>query len=204
MIPLAALLAFAAALAVVTASPGPSIAALVARVFATGLKSVAPFLAAMWIGEIIWLSAAVLGLSFLAQQFQLAFTILKYCGAAYLLFLAYKAWTAPTEVASGELPDAGSPLRMFLAGLAITLGNPKIMVFYMALLPSLVDLAHVSLAGWLELSIVAVAVCIACDMAWALTASKARQFLKSRRAVQAANRTSAVVMGGAALAIAIK
>jgi threonine/homoserine/homoserine lactone efflux protein len=204
MIPLTALLAFAAALAVVTASPGPSIAALVARVFATGFKSVAPFLAAMWIGEIIWLSAAVLGLSFLAQQFQLAFDILKYCGAAYLLFLAWQAWTAPTDVSGGTLPDGGSPLRMFFAGLAITLGNPKIMVFYMALLPSLVDLAHVSVAGWLELSIVAVAVCIACDVTWALLASKARTFLKSRRAVRAANRTSAVVMGGAALAIALK
>jgi threonine/homoserine/homoserine lactone efflux protein len=204
MIPLAALVAFAAALAVVTASPGPSIAALVARVFATGLKSVAPFLAAMWIGELVWLSAAVLGLSFLAQQFQLAFTLLKYCGSAYLLYLAWKAWTAPTEVSGGTLPDAGSPMRMFLAGLAITLGNPKIMVFYMALLPSLVDLARVSVTGWLELSVVAVLVCIACDLTWAVMASKARTLLKSRRAVQAANRTSAVVMGGAALAIAVK
>jgi threonine/homoserine/homoserine lactone efflux protein len=58
---------FAAALFVAAGSPGPSIAALVARVISSGLGSVLPFLAAMWIGEALWLIAAVLGLGFLAE-----------------------------------------------------------------------------------------------------------------------------------------
>ena len=202
MIPLAALIAFAAALAVVTASPGPSIAAMIARVMAGGLKPALPFLAAMWLGEVIWLSAAVMGLSFLAQQFATLFVLLKYCGAAYLLWLAWKAWTAPDTLAQGETAAAGAPLKMFAAGLAVTLGNPKIMVFYLALLPSLVDLAAVTALGWFELAAVALAVCVVCDMAWALLAARARLLLKSRRAIRFTNRLSATVMGGAALAIA--
>jgi threonine/homoserine/homoserine lactone efflux protein len=156
----------------------------------------------MWVGEIVWLSAAVLGLSFLAQQFQAVFAVLKYCGAAYLLYLAWKAWTASTSVEGGMLPDGGSPLRMFFAGMAITLGNPKIMVFYLALLPSIVDLRQVNAGGWLELAVVAVAVCIVCDLTWAMAAAHARTLLTNAKAVKAANRTSAAVMGGAALAIA--
>jgi threonine/homoserine/homoserine lactone efflux protein len=202
MISLAALVTFALALAVVTASPGPSIAALVARVISGGLKSVLPFLAAMWVGEIIWLTAAVLGLSYVAQQFQGAFAVIKYCGAAYLIWLAYKAWTAPDSIHEEGPAATGSPWRMFSAGLAITLGNPKIMVFYMALLPSIVELANVNALGWLELTAVALIVCIAIDLSWALLAANARRLLRSRHAVRLANRGSAVVMGGAALAIA--
>ncbi len=60
---LASLLIFAAALFVAAGSPGPSVAALVARVISKGFRDVFPFLAAMWIGEGIWLSCAVFGLA---------------------------------------------------------------------------------------------------------------------------------------------
>src|SRR5262245_37707828 len=130
---LSALIIFALALVVAAGSPGPSIAALCARVIARGYRRVVPFLAAMWVGEAIWLSLAVFGLAYVADAFHWTFVLLKYCGVVYLLFLAYKMWTAPAEVHEGSLPHADSPLRLFLAGMAVTLGNPKIMVFYLAL-----------------------------------------------------------------------
>src|SRR5918993_5061090 len=92
------LLIFAGALTVAAGSPGPSIAALVARVIAKGWRDVLPFLAAMWIGEAIWLSMAVFGLAFVAQTFHLAFVIVKWAGVAYLVYLAWKMWTAPVAV----------------------------------------------------------------------------------------------------------
>ena len=101
---LSSLLIFAAALFVAAGSPGPSIAALVARVIAKGWRDVLPFLAAMWIGEAIWLSLAVFGLAFVAQTFHFAFVIVKWAGVAYLVFLAWKMWTAPVAVRDGELP----------------------------------------------------------------------------------------------------
>lgn len=201
---LAVLGLFAAALFVNAGSPGPSIAALVARVISRGLGSVLPFLLAMWIGEALWLVAAVLGLGFVAEKFYLVFSIIKYAGVAYLLYLAYRMWTAPVEIAAGALPSSDSPLRLFLTGMALTLGNPKIMVFYLALLPSIIDLGSVSTLGLLELVAVAVAVMATVDLTWAFGASWARRWLTSRRAVRIANRSAAAAMGGAAAIIATR
>jgi threonine/homoserine/homoserine lactone efflux protein len=201
---LAALGLFAAALFVNAGSPGPSIAALVARVISHGLGSVLPFLLAMWIGEAMWLVAAVLGLGFIAQQFYFVFTLIKYCGVAYLLFLAWKMWTAPVTVNEGTLPSAKSPVALFMTGMALTLGNPKVMVFYLALLPSLIDLNAVSALGLIELVSVALLVMMTVDLAWAFAASWARRWLKSPRAIRIANRSSACAMGGAAVVIATR
>ena len=201
---LSALALFAAALFVNAGSPGPSIAALVARVISRGLGSVLPFLAAMWIGEALWLVAAVLGLGFVAQKFFLLFTVIKYTGVAYLLYLAWKMWTAPADVPSGDLPQDDSSLRLFLTGMALTIGNPKIMVFYLALLPSLIDLNSVGAVGLAELVATAVLVMMTVDLAWAFAASWARGWLRSPRAVRIANRLSAGTMAGAAAAIAAR
>jgi len=122
--------------------------------------------------------------------------------AAYLLFLAWKMWFAPTQVPDGELPTGYSPWRMFGAGLTITLGNPKIMMFYLALLPTIVDLNRVSAAAWIELTGIMLLVLAAVDTAWALLAVRARRLLTSRKAVKIANRTSATMMAGAAAVIA--
>ena len=195
---------FAGALFIASGSPGPSIAALVARVLTRGWRSVLPFLLAMWIGEAIWLTMAVFGLSVVAQTFHWAFVVLKYCGVAYLLYLAYKMWNAPADIKEGELPENDSSLRLFLTGMAITLGNPKIMMFYLALLPSIVDLAQVSLFGWAELATTMVLVLMAVDLAWVALAAQARRWLKSPRALRIANRTSATAMGGAAMVIATR
>ena len=106
------------------------------------------------------------------------------------------------HVPDGELPRGQSPWRMFGAGLTITLGNPKIMVFYLALLPTLVDLNRVGIAAWIELTAIMFAVLAAVDVAWALLAVRARRLLTSRKAVKIANRTSATMMAGAAAVIA--
>lgn len=201
---LTALALFAAALFVNAGSPGPSVAALVARVISRGLGSVLPFLAAMWLGEALWLVAAVLGLGVIAEKFYLLFSAVKYAGVAYLLFLAWRMWTAPTEVKPGGVPESDSPHRLFLTGMALTLGNPKIMVFYLALLPSLIDLQAVTALGLAELVLTAILVMMTVDLAWALAASWARGWLRSPKAVKVANRASATAMCGAAVAIATR
>ncbi len=105
------LLVFAGALLVAAGSPGPSIAALVSRVLTRGFRDVLPFLAAMWLGEVLWLTLAVAGLAAIAETFHLLFVGIKWAGIAYLLYLAWKMWTAPAtvvrsrgvDVALGEL-----------------------------------------------------------------------------------------------------
>lgn len=201
---LTSLLIFAGTLLVAAGSPGPSIAALVSRVISKGFRDVLPFLTAMWIGEAIWLSMAVFGLAFVAQTFHAAFVVVKWLGVAYLAYLAWKMWMAPVAVGDGEMPRDDSPVRLFLAGMAVTLGNPKIMMFYMALLPTIIDLAAVSVVGWLELTITMAVVLIAIDLVWVFAAAQARRMLKSARAMRIANRISAATMAGAAAAIAAR
>lgn len=199
-----AILIFAAALFVAAGSPGPSIAALVSRVIAKGFRDVFPFLLAMWIGEGIWLSLAVFGLAFVAQTFHYVFVAVKWAGVAYLAWLAWRMWTAPVEAKAGELPKEDSPVRLFMAGMAVTLGNPKIMMFYLALLPTIIDLASVTLLGWLELTLAMAVVLVAIDLSWVFAAAQARKLLRSPRAMKIANRVSAGAMAGAAAAIAAR
>ena len=201
---LMSLMVFAGALLMAAGSPGPSIAALVARVLARGARDVLPFLAAMWIGEAIWLTFAVAGLTAIAEAFHWAFVTLKWLGVAYLLYLAYRMWFAEPDGVAEALPEARSASKMFLAGMAVTLGNPKIMMFYLALLPSIIDVASVSVVGWVELVVTMFVVLVVIDLAWVMLAAKAKTFLKSRRAVRIANRTSAGAMAGAAVAIAAR
>lgn len=201
---LTSLLVFAGALLVAAGSPGPSIAALVARVLSKGYRDVLPFLAAMWIGEAVWLSFAVAGLATIAETFHVVFVAIKWLGVAYLLYLAWKMWFAPATVSEDALPERTSAAKLFFAGLTVTLGNPKIMMFYVALLPSIIDLAGVTLVGWVELVATMLVVLVVVDFVWVATAAKARQFLKSPRAVRFANRASAGAMAGAAVAIAAR
>lgn len=198
------LLVFAGALFVAAGSPGPSIAALVSRVLTRGFRDVLPFLAAMWVGEVLWLTLAVAGLAAIAETFHLLFVVIKWAGIAYLLYLAWKMWTAPETVDPATLAADRSPVRMFLAGLAVTLGNPKIMVFYLALLPSIVDLRTITVLGWAELALTLLVVLVCIDLTWSLLAIQARRVLRSPWAVRRANRVSATLITGAAVAIATR
>ncbi len=201
---LTSLFVFACALFVAAGSPGPSVAALVARVISKGARDVLPFLTAMWLGEAIWLTCAVAGLAAIAETFHYAFVAIKWLGVCYLLYLAWKMWFASPDSDGEALPEAQSPTKLFLAGMTVTLGNPKIMMFYMALLPSIIDVRGVTIVGWAELVATMLLVLIFIDISWTLLAAKARRFLRSRRAIRAANRASAGTMAGAALAIAMR
>lgn len=197
-----ALAIFASALILSAGTPGPSIAALVSHVISRGWTDVAPFVAAMWVGEVIWLSLAMAGLSALAETFHGAFVVLKYLGVAYLIYLAWKMWTEPVSTQEGAMPKPQSASSMFLAGFALTMGNPKIMVFYLALLPSLIDLTQPSLSLWAIIVLVTIACLAAVDLFWIALAHSARTFLRTPKAIRAANRVGATALGGAAAVIA--
>ena len=205
MIDLGSLAIFAGALLVAAASPGPGIAAIVARVLGRGMHGAVAFTAGVALGDVVWLTAAILGLAVVAQTFHGVFLVIKYAGVAYLLYLAWKLWTAPVQAhdAAADRSDI-APVRLFLAGLAVTLGNPKVMVFYLALLPSIIDLTHVTPAGWLALSAVALSVLAIVFGAYVVLAACTRRLFTSPRALRMVNRGTGAVMASAAVAIAAK
>lgn len=204
MIDAATLLIFAGMLFFAAGSPGPSIAALVARVLTSGWRDVMPFLAAMWIGEAIWLTLAVWGLAALATTFHTAFLVLKWVGVAYLVYIAWRLWRRDPRTREGAVPERGSAAGLFGAGLAVTLGNPKIAVFYLALLPTIIDLGAITVGGWLALTLTMLAVLVVIDLAWVALAARARRLLRTPAAVRIANRCSAGMMAGAATLIATR
>src|SRR5215475_6328252 len=89
---LTGLLLFSAAYATAVFSPGPGVAALVARVLARGLRGAPAFIAGFLIGDLVWFTVAATGLALLAQTFAMVFLAVKYAGAAYLLYLAWRLW----------------------------------------------------------------------------------------------------------------
>ncbi len=201
---LMALLIFAGALFADSISPGPTVAALVARVLSRGARDVLPFLIAIWIGEAIWLSVALAGLAALASTFYVLFEVIKWLGVVYLFYLAWTLFTAKPDVAQGELPVRGRGLKAFLSGLSISIGNPKNMLFYLTLMPSLIDIQGVTAMGWAQLLATLLITLIAVDLSWVFLASKARRFLQNSRAIRRINQISGAAMALAAAAIATR
>jgi threonine/homoserine/homoserine lactone efflux protein len=202
---LAALVLFASTLLVAAASPGPGIAALVARVIGRGLDGAPAFAAGLMLGDLVWLAVATLGLAVVARTFHEIFLVIKYAGAAYLIYLAYRMWTAPVvarDVAADRRRE--SHVRLFVAGLALTLGNPKVVAFYLALLPNLIDLTRVGVVGYVELASICVVVLTIVFGAYVIAAARARALFRSTRALRLLNRAGGTMMAGAAVAVASK
>lgn len=193
------LIVFATALLIAAAVPGPGIAAIVARVLGRGSAGALTFALGVGLGDLVWLSFAAGGLSVLAQTFHGLFLAVKWAGIVYLLFLAWKMWSAPAKPVEVVGPPAvESPWAPLLAGLAVTMGNPKVMVFYLALLPTLVDLKTIGWLGLLELMAVVAFVLTVVFSAYIALAARARKLLASQRRLRAVNRGSALAMCGAA------
>jgi threonine/homoserine/homoserine lactone efflux protein len=195
--------------ALAVASPGPGVAAVVARSLVRGTRGAPAFIAGFVIGDLVWFTIAVTGLAALAQTASAVFAIIKYAGAAYLLYLAWRMWTAPTTGADADAADdpradaeSQRPSRLFAGSLALTLGNPKTMVFFLALLPTVVQLDRLTVAGFAEIAAVIAVVLPAVLGAYVLAAARARRLLQNPRAVRIVNRTGASVMAGAAIAVA--
>jgi threonine/homoserine/homoserine lactone efflux protein len=194
---------YAGALAIAAAIPGPGVTALVARALGSGFRSSLFMALGLMLGDLIYLTAVVLGLALIAQTFGTVFLIVKWLGVAYLAWLAWAFWTSgitPETVENKHV--SGGFLVSFLSGLTVTLGNPKTMIFYLALTPTLVDPRTITFSDYTILAVVTVAVLLVVLVLYLVLAAKARSLLKAPRALKALNRIAAAFMGGAALAIA--
>ncbi|AWC20631.1 MULTISPECIES: LysE family translocator [Aminobacter] len=202
---LAGFLAYSGALAVAAAIPGPGVTALVARALGSGFRSSLAMSLGLVVGDLTYLTAVVLGLAFVAQSFGMVFLAIKWLGVAYLAYLAWNFWTSGITPETIEARKGkGGLLSSFLAGLTVTLGNPKTMIFYLAITPTVVDLHSLTLGDYGILVAITVAVLMVVLVPYLLLASKARWFLKTPRALKLLNRTAATFMVGAAAAIAVR
>jgi threonine/homoserine/homoserine lactone efflux protein len=197
------LLTFCAVYLLAVATPGPGVAAVIARSLARGTHGAPAFIAGFLVGDLIWFAAAAFGLAALAKTAYAVFVVVKYVGAAYLLYLAWRLWTSPAQPVDDQEIDASqSPLKLFLGSLMLTLGNPKTMIFFLALLPTVVNLQTLTVAAFLEIVAIIAIVLPAVLGGYAFAAARARRFFKSARTVKMVNRGTGAVMAGAAVAVA--
>jgi len=181
------------------------VAAVMARVLARGLRGAPAFIGGFLVGDLVWFALAATALHALAQTLAVLFIAVRHAGAAYLLYLGWKLWTAPAIAGeAGQAARSERPLRLFLGGLSLTLGNPKVIFFFMALLPMVVDLGTLGLPGFLEIAAAMAAILSAVLGGYALLAGFGRRFITSPRAVRIVNRGTGAVMAGAAVTIAAR
>ncbi len=198
------ILAYAMALFIAAAIPGPGMTAIVARALGSGFRETFFMGLGLVLGDMVYLTAVILGLAFVAQTFQEAFMVLKFAGAAYLLYIAWKLWTAgllPQDLQAKKSTSIG---MSFLSGLFITLGNPKTMLFYVALVPTLIDIRGIGLSEYAVLIGLTFTVLMAVLLPYILLASKARTLLKRPSALTILNRTAAGILAGTAAMIATR
>jgi threonine/homoserine/homoserine lactone efflux protein len=201
---ISSLAVFVVPVALAALMPGPAQTALVARVIARGSGGAAPFVAGMVAGNAIWLCFAALGLSALALRFELLFVAVKWLGVAYLCVLAWRLWLAPVAAVPPTDVSFSGSVRSITGGLALTLGNPKAVLFFGAVLPNTFDLTALTPATFALILAVQVAIDAAVQAGYVVLSGRAGRLLRSPQRLRLVNRSAAGIMAGSAAAIAAR
>jgi threonine/homoserine/homoserine lactone efflux protein len=198
------LLTFAAAMFLLAAAPGPGVFATVARALASGFSHAAVLVLGIVLGDLIFLLLAVYGLSAMAEILGSFFTVIKYGGGLYLLWLGFNIWrSSPKTTSVAEIQEL-SWTKNFISGLAVTLANPKVILFYLGFLPTFVDLVSLTHLDVLAISIVVTVVLGNVLLSYAWAASKAGQLFKNKKTLSVINKCAGGVMMIAGCTILLK
>jgi threonine/homoserine/homoserine lactone efflux protein len=191
--------------AIAIATPGPAVIAIVARALGSGFRSVVPGSLGVLVGDLILMTLSAFGLAMVAKAMGQWFLIVKIAGALYLLYLGYKYWTADVSEDASRDSQAvpQSAKRGFLAYLGLTLGNPKAITFFVALLPMAVNPRELNWIGYLQLFAATCVLIPAITLGYAALAAQLSRFVASRKARKRINKGAGAVMAGAGALIMV-
>lgn len=194
------LLAFALTCLVIEITPGPNMAYLAALSLSQGVRAGIAAVAGIALGLAIYGVAASLGLSAIIDNSRFLYETLRWGGVAYLLWLAWEAWTAEREV-SPETVDGGiSPWTAFRRGLITNLLNPKAAVFYVAVLPDFVQIEKGAVAEQtLMLSAIYVGIATSIHLVIVLLASRLQRVIATAEQRRTVRRVLAVLLAAIAI-----
>jgi threonine/homoserine/homoserine lactone efflux protein len=173
---------FLAACVVLVLTPGPNLLYLISRTLCQGRAAGLISLAGTTSGFLVHVVAASLGLSAVLIAVPLLFDVVRVAGAAYLLWLAWDALRSRDAALFAPRPLAAEPARkLFRTGVLTSILNPKVALFYLALLPQFVDPAHGSvLVQSLLLGATQIVVAVVGDVLFVLAAARASRWLAAR------------------------
>lgn len=190
-------LGFALASAVAVAIPGPVVVFVLGRAATGGWRTAMPTVGGVVLGDAVALSATLLGLGALLAASATAFTVVKWAGAAYLVWLGVKLWRAPAE-APPPLPAS----RAFRDAFVVTVLNPKSIGFFVAFIPQFLDPARGYAAQALVILLTFVAIGAVNVMLYALLAARLSGLVSRPSARRWFNRLGGTALIGAGVATA--
>ena len=180
---------FILASAVLILTPGPAVLYIIARSVDQGRRAGLVSVCAIEVGNFMHVLAATLGLSALLLSSALAFTVVKYLGAAYLVYLGLRKLFARDSVRVPPNSHPQSLRRTFSQGVVVATLNPKTALFFVAFLPQFVDPSRGAIASqMLFLGCIFVMLAVISDSLYALLAGTVGQWLKGSRSVARAER----------------
>ncbi|WP_420548332.1 LysE family translocator [Curvivirga sp.] len=186
-------------------TPGPGFFALMARGLTQRLSICMIQGLGMATAGLMYLVAACFGLATIAAHWGEYFIIIRLVGAAYLIFLAYKMWKAPAKLAlpKDENGKLGYMLTYF-QGFAVSASNPKNILFYVALLPSFLDVEALSNQDIALTSVVLFSSLMAGYFLIVVFAGRGRKLIQTEKAVKILNRSASSIMASAGVFLAAR
>lgn len=196
-------LALTATIAVAALTPGPAVTAIVARAITDGVRPALAINAGVVTGDLIFFALAAAGMAAAASSLGELFTVLRWAGAAYLVWQGVSLWRfRPRPVLESAAPSHESHFwRNYSAGLLLMFGHVQAMLFYAALLPGFVDLASLGLGDYLLIALLLVVIIGGINAACAFAAVRARFFFEDAAAQQRLHRAAAIMMFVAAVMV---
>ena len=179
---------------VIKATPGPGIFATVGRTLFQGFGPTLVFIVGIMAGDLLYLVFALTGLAVIAKQFGEAFFIVRLIGGGYLVYLGVRLWLRPPAGVDTAPVEPGGCARTFFSGVLLTLGNPKVILFYLGLLPTFVDLSELGIADIGLLAVMFISILGGTLSAYAYAAARARLLFRSKRAMKWVNRGAGIVL----------
>lgn len=190
------------AMIICAAAPGPGVFACIAKALASGFKASICVISGIVLGNVVFLIFAILGLSAIALMLGDMFIIIKWVGGAYLFWLGWRMWrTKPAISDSGKKLNHNKSTD-FIGGLIVPFSNPKVILFYVSLLPSFMDL---STLDFLDITIAALLIALALISVlagYSYIASRTQRIFTSHRAQRYLNRGAGSAMMGTGVLIA--
>jgi threonine/homoserine/homoserine lactone efflux protein len=190
-------LAFAAASTVLLIIPGPTILLVVSYALGQGWRTALPMAAGVALGDFTAMTLSMLGIGALLVTSATIFTILKWIGAAYLVYLGIRLFRAGGTLDARPRTERSSALTMVGHAWLVTALNPKSITFFVAFLPQFID-RHGDF--WTQMAIFEatfLALAFLNAFGYALVAARARTLVGSPRAIRAFNRTGGTLLVGA-------
>ena len=192
--------AFAAASSVLLVIPGPTVLLVVSYALGQGWRTALPMAIGVALGDFTAMTLSMLGLGALLATSATLFTILKWIGAAYLVYLGIKLWRAGGTLDAAPRTDAVSAAKMLGHAWLVTALNPKSITFFVAFLPAFLDPKADFLTQMLVFETTFLVLAFANAFGYALVASRARRLASYPRAIGVVNKVGGGLLVGAGVA----